>query len=170
MPMKPRRRRSSLRNCTVRLTTLGCLIFTLLNFVSPSWSSEANGSFVPNEKDKTVAIFPHPSGPTTRREWRSKANAQLYRVELDRARSGQIIFSKMRLIYNPTIGWSVRDASEAVVLALSHEDIVAHRVLHLKVGNQVWSLQVRGEELPVDRPGIATESENALDLTLNRAQ
>ena len=53
-------------------------------------------------------------------------------------------------------------------MAFSQDDIVSKRTQLLKLNTQEWTIMVRGQLIPKEIPGIATESVHSLDLTLIR--
>ena len=109
-----------------------------------------------------------PAGPITKRVWVSKKDSSLYRLEFDRAKAGQIILEKTRLTFNPIQGWRLTDFDGNFLLAFSQDDIVSKRTQLLKLNTQEWTIMVRGQLIPKEIPGIATESVHSLDITLIR--
>jgi len=109
-----------------------------------------------------------PAGPFTKRVWVSKKDSSLYRLEFDRAKAGLIILEKTRLTFNPIQGWRLTDFDGNFLLEFSQDDIVSKRTQLLKLNTQDWTIMVRGQLIPKEIPGIATESVHSLDLTLVR--
>ncbi|MCF8194635.1 MAG: hypothetical protein K9J38_01420 [Polynucleobacter sp.] len=109
-----------------------------------------------------------PAGPITKRVWVSKKDSSLYRLEFDRAKAGLIILEKTRLTFNPIQGWRLTDFDGNFLLAFSQDDIVSKKTQLLKLNTQEWTVMVRGQLIPKEIPGIATETVHSLDLTLVR--
>ncbi len=78
------------------------------------------------------------------------------------------MLANIRLIHQSRIGWGLMDDQQRTILRITAADIITKRQLHFKVGKQTWALIVNSEEVPVVTPGIATETEYALNLTLDR--
>jgi hypothetical protein len=142
-------------------------IILLCSFANLAWPQPAKSLFIQNAADKITITTLHPAGPATRSEWKSKKDG-LYKLEVDRLRSGQSVLATIRLIHQSRIGWGLMDDQQRTILRITAADIITKRQLHFKVGKQTWTLIVNGEEVPVVTPGIATETEYALNLTLDR--
>jgi hypothetical protein len=121
-----------------------------------------------HQDDLSTYITLHPAGSITKRVWVSKKDSSLYRLEFDSAKAGQMILEKTRLTFNPIEGWRLTDFDGNFLLVFSQDDIVSKRTQLLKLNNQEWIVMVRGQLIPKDIPGIATESVHSLDLTLIR--
>jgi len=120
------------------------------------------------QDDLSVYTSMGPAGPIIKREWVSKKNSFLYRLEFDGAKAGQIILEKNRLTFNLIQGWRLTDFDGNFLMAFSQDDIVSKRTQLLKLNTQEWTVMVRGQHTPKEIPGIATESVHSLDLTLIR--
>jgi hypothetical protein len=150
---------------------LGLLVIILVGILGANnIQSQSNELSISSPADLTEEIFLHPAGPTTRREWRQKSSSVLYRIEIDRSRSGQIVFDGLSLIYNSKSGWSLVNAQQKSIIRITPNDIASKKLLHFKVGDQQWDMMVRGEEVPISRAGIATETENSIDITFSRSK
>ena len=146
------------------ILTLGTWFFLSVLLMT----SAATLPILPSQIDMSSYTSMSPSGPVTKREWVSKNGTTLYRLEFDGIKAGQMILEKTRLTFNPIQGWRITDFDGNFLLAFSQDDIVSKRTQLLKLNTQEWTIMVRGQLIPKELPGIATESEHSLDLTLIR--
>ena len=121
-----------------------------------------------HQDDLSTYITLHPAGSITKRVWVSKKDSSLYRLEFDSAKAGQMILEKTRLTFNPIEGWRLTDFDGNLLLTFSKDDVGSKRTHLLKINNQEWTIMIREQVIPKELPGIATESEHSLDLTLIR--
>jgi hypothetical protein len=147
----------------VRRYRIFCIFFTVL-LSANGLTSGVDQISSPSILEKTENISFHPAGPTIRYEWRDKSSSVLYRVEIRKLRSGQFILDHVKLIHNPQYGWRLIDASNKTILKISSEDVSDKKNLLFQVENQKWNLTILNEEVPINRSGISTESEYALDI------
>ena len=122
----------------------------------------------PKQGDLYISTVMHPAGPMTKREWVTKDSSLLYRLEFDGIKSGQIVLGGNRLAYNSSLGWRFTDFIGNILLTISPEDISKATPQSIKIGEQEWVFIVRRESIPKLIPGIATEDENSLYITLIR--
>lgn len=123
------------------------------------------------EADKgkeTVTQELHPAGPTTRREWRGDQAEQPYRIQYDRIRSGQVLVGKARLIRGKNGAWYVESSNKKRLKLLGKSESMTTTLKQFTEKKLVWRICVTGQEVPQVQPGVATESEPALDLVLVR--
>jgi hypothetical protein len=111
-------------------------------------------------------ILYHPAGPTTRNEWRSSSDGGIIQLEIKKARSGQMLLKKLKLVYQNKVGWRIEDINGGVKLKISSTSINSKKSLNLKINNQIWAITLSNEEIPISIQGIATETEPTVDIEL----
>jgi hypothetical protein len=79
-----------------------------------------------------------------------------------------MLIDKTRLTFNNTDGWKLIDFEDMLILTISQADIDTKKPLEFIINNQKWVFIARKEFAPKVIPGIATEGENSLDITLIR--
>jgi len=141
------------------------LIF-FLGFLNLSIASDF--PIEPKDKDLNIFTQKYSFGTVVRKEWRINQNSPLYRLEVDKATAGKMLIDKTRLTYNKKDGWKLTDFEDKLLLKISQEDTQAKKTLSFKNKNQEWEFVIRGQNTPKEIPGIATEDENSLDVTLIR--
>jgi hypothetical protein len=109
-----------------------------------------------------------PAGPTKRHEWRLSADALPVRIAIDYLRAGSIVWGGARLVYGEKTGWViVTSDKQSVPLQLPGGKPSNPHCTFVEQGVR-WHVSVVRQRFPVTRPGIATESEPALDLVIYR--
>jgi hypothetical protein len=144
------------------------LSFLILCLGTLTFSNASCFPIEPKDKDLKVFTQKYSFGTVVRKEWRANQNSSLYRLEIDNATAGKMLIDKTRLTYNTKDGWKLTDFEDKLLLTISQEDIEAKKYLTFKNNNQEWDLLIRGQNIPKEIPGIATEDENSLNLTLTR--
>ncbi len=135
----------------------------LLFFLYPLTSSalESRNS---TEKIFSSEILYYPSGPATRNEWRSIGDGKIIQLEIKKARSGEILIEKLKLVYQNKVGWRIEDLNGDTKLKIDSKGIDGDKPLSLKINNQLWTITLSNEEMPKVIPGIATETEPRIDI------
>ena len=108
----------------------------------------------------------HPAGPTTRNEWRSSSDGGIIQLEIKKARSGQMLLRKLKLVYQHKVGWRIEDIDGNVKLKINPTSINSKKSLNLKINNQIWAITLSNEEIPISIQGIAAETEPIVDIKL----
>jgi len=144
----------------------GYLWLGLVTAAQSSLGQEALTTQVALEGQETVQREFHPAGPTTIREWRVNSVEQPYRIAFERIRSGHLLVGKARLQrqYNGT--WFVVLSSGTRVRLLGSKETKTKTLVTFAEDKRIWKVRVTNQELPVDRPGIATEAEPSLDMII----
>lgn len=143
-----------------QLLVLGAALIPLWGCMSTQ-AGAGTASTTPPAGIATVTQAVHPAGPSVRREWRVTATGPVVRLELERARSGQWVIGQTRLIRNPDGAWSIVQADgQRQILDTSGTPQT------FSDAGKNWRVRVTAEEVPVERPGIATETEPSLNLTM----
>jgi hypothetical protein len=144
---------------TKRLCILGVALIPVVGCMSTHAESEAASASPAGFETVTRTL--HPAGPSVRHEWRFTANGPVQRIQLERARAGQIVLGQARLVRNPYGNWAIVQG-DGQVRPLS----TSGAPQTFSDSGNLWEVRVSAEEIPVQRPGIATEAEPALNLTL----
>ena len=142
------------------------LLFYILNFTI--FLQALGFPIQAKQGDLYISTLVHPAGPTIKREWLTQDGSLLYRLEFDDIKTGQIVLDKNRLIYSSKLGWQFTGFDGNLLLTITSKDIRTSTPRSIKIGDHEWVFIVRGESIPKVIPGIATESENSLDITLIR--
>ena len=108
----------------------------------------------------------HPAGPATRNEWRSSSDGRIIQLEIKKAKSGQFLLEKLKLVYQNKVGWRIEDINGNVKLKINPTSINSKKSLNLKINNQIWAITLSNEEIPISIQGIATETEPRVDIEL----
>lgn len=117
---------------------------------------------------ETVTQELHPAGPSTRREWRGEQTEQPYRIQYERIRSGRVLVGQAKLIQGKNGVWYVESSNKKRLKLLGKSESKTTTLKQFTEKKQVWRICVTGQEVPQIQPGVATESEPALDLVLVR--
>ena len=99
------------------------------------------------------------------RTWRSSADTQPYRIEIQRARSGRLLIGQARLLNGPGGRWFIVSASGQKLPLPGNAQATA---VTFEESGQRWKVRVLKQGIPVVTPGIAVEDEASLDLLLER--
>lgn len=113
---------------------------------------------------ETVTRTLHPAGPSVRHEWRLTATGPVQRIKLERARSGEWVLGQTRLMRDPNGVWAIVQA-DGQRRPLDTSGVPQT----FNDSGKNWRVRVSAEEVPVHRPGIATEAEPSLNLSLEWA-
>lgn len=114
----------------------------------------------------TVVREYHPSGPTTRREWRHAPGQQPYRIELDGVRSGRLVVGKARLWRQADGRWTIESSTGQRTTLRAPKMGTAPPPLLFEEGGVMWTVHVTGESVPAPQSGVAQEEEPSLSLVL----
>ena len=106
----------------------------------------------------------HISGAATRNEWRSSSDGRIIQVEIKKAKSGQILLEKLKLVYQNKVGWRIEDINGNVKLKINSTSINSENPLNLKINDQMWAITLSNEEIPKAIQGLATETEPRVDI------
>jgi hypothetical protein len=106
----------------------------------------------------------HPAGPATRNEWRSSIDGRIIQLEVKNAKSSQMLVEKLKLVYQPKVGWRIEDINGNVKLKINPALINGEKPLDIKINNNIWQITIKNEVMPIVRYGIATEAEPTVDI------
>lgn len=144
------------------------ILLLVMAFPQPSWGKSGCDLKEADKGKETVTQELHPAGPTTRREWRGDQAEQPYRIQYERIRSGQILVGQAKVVQRKNGSWYVETSSKKRVKLLGKSELKTRTLKKFTEKKQVWQICVTNQEIPQIQPGVATESEPALDLVLIR--
>ena len=106
----------------------------------------------------------HPAGPAIRNEWRSSNDGRIIQLEIKNAKSSQMLVEMLKLVYQNRVGWRIEDINGKVQLIINPKLINSENPIKLNINNQIWSITLSNEQLPMAIKGIATETESRVDI------
>lgn len=109
-----------------------------------------------------------PSGPRVTRQWRQADDAIPYKIEIDGAAAGRVLFGGMYLQRDAQGDWQAIGPNGNSTLLLKSTELVPKAVDGLNEMGYRWRMTVTAKHIPVTRPGIATEDEPRLNVRLTR--
>lgn len=117
---------------------------------------------------ETISKEISPAGPTTRRDWFKSNELLPTKIQYEYLRTGALIVGGARVFYVDGSGWKII-TSDKREINLNISDLK-----HVRAGSSFieghvrWYARVVGQHIPVEQPGLPTESEPALDLIIYR--
>jgi len=114
----------------------------------------------------TVVREYHPSGPTTRREWRHAPGQPPYRIELEGVRSGRLVVGKARLWRQTDGRWTIESSVGQSITVHALGIGTKPPLPHFEESGVTWTVRVTGESRPTPQNGVASEDEPSLNLVL----
>ena len=106
----------------------------------------------------------HPAGPATRNEWHLRSDGRIIQLEIKKAKSGQFLLEKLKLVHQNKVGWRIEDINGNVKLKINPTSINSQKPLDLSINNQLWAITISKEEILLAIKGIATEAEPTVDI------
>jgi hypothetical protein len=133
-----------------------------------SWGKSGCDLKEADKGKETVTQTLHPAGPTTKREWRTDQAEQPYRIQYERIRSGQVLVGQAKLVQRKNGSWYVETSGKKRLMLVGKSERKTRTLKTFTEEKHVWRICVINQEIPQVQPGVATESEPALDLVLVR--
>jgi len=140
-------------------------LFIPLVFAQSSGIEHAKGIYL------VESVIQSPSGAIFKKEWIDPKTSQVIRIEYLKVTSGRPIIGRIRIILAPNGCWVV-ERSNGVYMPLTCQDNgLEKKPLLVTDGAEKWEISVISiYDLPLQRPGIAMESEPSIDLVINRVK
>ena len=139
------------------------LLFFFVFYSLNSWALEPRSIASDNIIFNSEILY-HPAGPSIKSEWRSNNDGGIIQVEIKKAKSGQILLEKLKLVYQNKVGWRIEDINGNVKLKINSTSINSENPLNLKINDQMWAITLSNEEIPKAIQGLATETEPRVDI------
>ena len=158
--------------CSMRLGVRTSFLFAIIctvSIVAPSvFGQEINSKNLEGALLVQSKII-RPSGPIVKKEWISPVTSEAIRIEYYGITSGQIVVDNARLFLMPNQCWVLvmEDGNTENLSCLF--DQFARKITFKTNRSQRWAVDaVNVHEIPLRQPGIATETEPSIDLTIDR--
>lgn len=149
--------------------SLRSIAFCFLGLSVPLVIAESNGHGNAKGINYVETTILSPSGPIYKKEWFDTKTSQLIRMEYLRVTPGRTIVGRVRILLEPNGCWKVEGSQGDVETLLCLKDSVLRKPVYVTDGNHRWEVKaIRINEVPLEKPGVATESEPSIDLLINR--
>lgn len=148
------------------LIAVGLTAISLVHALTVANASPEKRSTQPEVGLLEESVQFRPSGPTTIRRWRDPSSKELLKIEMLGAVSGEPVFTGARLLRNNSGEWRVRFDDGSACLVYKKEEDLSKSITCTDHRGRKWWIEVRGVSEPVAIPGIATEEEPKLTISL----
>ena len=151
--------------------SINCAIFCLLGLIIPSVFASPKGVENTEGTYLVETTILSPSGPILKKDWIDIKSNQPIRIEYSKITSGRPIVGSLRIILKQNGCWVVESLDGNVVPLICPGDRVGKKIVFVMAGAQRWEVTVISiYKAPLERQGVAAESESSIDLLINRSE
>jgi hypothetical protein len=154
-----------------QLLNCATLLLAALAAASPPMASAVAQDKVDTQRPQGIESVDrsmHPSGPSTKREWRLSPSSPAHWIEIDRLRAGPLLAGNASsLIYMPSGLWMIRESTGSIKPFRKNAQGLLEQAFTHK--NETWRIILLKEQLPgTGVAGIAQEDEPAVSVRMIR--